>query len=107
MSRYGLIGSLRAHPGQREELLAILKEGAEVVAEVPGCEVYIVSTTPGDEDAVWFMEVWTSEADHKASLADSRIRAIIDRAMPLIAGMGDQVVLEPVIGKGLLAPSRS
>ncbi len=105
MSRYGLIGSVRAHSGKRDELLAILKEGAETVAGVPGCEVYIVSTSPGDEDAVWFMEAWTSEVDHKASLSDSRIRAIIDRAMPLIAGMGDQVVLEPLVGKGLLATS--
>lgn len=102
MPRYGLVGSLRAHPGQRDDLLAILREGAEAVADVPGCEVYIVSTSPDDDDAVWFMEAWTSEEDHAASLTDQRILEIISRARPLIAGMGNRVVLEPVAGKGLL-----
>lgn len=105
MGRYGLFGSLRANPGQRDELLAILREGAALVAETPGCDVYIVSTSPDDADSVWFMEAWRSEADHAASLTDACILAVIERARPLIAGMGDRVVLEPVAGKGLGAAS--
>lgn len=100
MSRYGLFGSMRAHPGKRDELLAVLRDGAKIVADVPGCEVYVVNTSP-DDDKFWIYEAWRSEADHDDSLQDSRIRDVIDRALPLIAEMGDRVVLQPVMGKGL------
>ena len=101
MSRYGLFGSLRAQPGRRDELVALLREAVDLVADAPGCEVYIVSTSPDDADAVWIMELWASEADHDAVLRDDRIRQLIERARPLIAGMGDRVVLEPLAGKPL------
>lgn len=103
MNRYGLIGSIDAQPGRRDALLAILEEGASTVSDVPGCEVYIVSTSPEHPDSVWVMEVWRSQADHDASLNDERIREIIDRARPLIAGMSHRVVLQPVTGKGLVS----
>lgn len=102
MSRYGLFGSFSAHPGKRDDLLAILMEGIDSVAQAPGCEAWIVNISPDDEDKIWIYESWRSEADHGASLGDERIREIISRAMPLIAGMGDRVVLQPLGGKGLL-----
>lgn len=102
MSRYGLFGSLSAHAGKREELLVILREGLSSVGDAPGCETYIVNISPDDAEKIWIYEAWSSEAEHNASLQDPRIRDIITRAMPLIAGMGDRVVLEPLAGKGLL-----
>lgn len=101
MSRYGLFGSLNAVPGQRDALLEVLMDGLPLVAEAPGCEMYFFSVSPDDADAIWITEVWRSEADHNASLQDERIREIITRAMPLVAGMGNRVVLEPLAGKGL------
>ncbi len=101
MIGYGLFGSLRAHPGKRDELLAIVREGALFVAEAPGCEVYIINVSPDDNDKIWFYESWRSEQDHDNSLHDSRIRDVIDRALPLIAGMEDRVILQPLVGKGL------
>jgi quinol monooxygenase YgiN len=101
MSRYGLFGSFRAHPGKRDELLEILLEAAEQTRDAPGCEVWIVSTSPEDTDSIWVTEVWRSEADHAASLTGEETREMIARAMPLIAGFGDRYVLEPLAGKGL------
>jgi quinol monooxygenase YgiN len=101
MIRYGLFGSLRAHPGKRDELLTIVSEGAQFVAEAPGCEVYIINVSPDDDEKIWFYESWRSEQDHDNSLHDSRIRDVIDRALPLIAGMEDRVILQPLVGKGL------
>jgi quinol monooxygenase YgiN len=101
MSHYGLFGSFRAHPGKRDELLALLREGATFVAEASGCEVYIVNVAPDDDDKVWIYESWRSEGDHDDSLQDSRIRDVITQALPLIAEMGDRVVLQPLMGKGL------
>ena len=105
MSRYGLCGIMKAHPGQRDVLLGLLLEAADVVAGMPGCEVWIVNTMPDDPDAIWVTEVWRSEADHAASLTGDAVRAIIARARPLIAEPGDRFRLEPVGGKGLTAAS--
>jgi quinol monooxygenase YgiN len=105
MSRFGLCGIMRAHPGQRDALLDELLQAADLVADLPGCEVWIVNTMPDDPDAIWVTEVWRSEADHAASLANDAVKAVIARARPLIAGFGERFTLEPVAGKGLTAPS--
>lgn len=101
MARYGLFGSFTAHPGKRDELLDVLREGALLVKDAPGCEVYVVNLSPDDPDKIWIYEAWLSEVDHNASLELPGIREVINRALPLIAGMGDRVVLEPIVGKGL------
>jgi quinol monooxygenase YgiN len=106
MSRYGLCGIMKAQPGQRDALLDVLLDAADLVANLPGCEVWIVNTMPDDPDAIWVTEVWRSEADHAASLAGDDVSAIIARASPLIAGFGERFTLEPVGGKGLIDPAR-
>jgi quinol monooxygenase YgiN len=97
---------MKAHPGQREALLDILLEAAGLVADLPGCEVWIVNTMPDNPDAIWITEVCRSEADHAASLTGDDVRAVIARARPLIAGFGERFTLEPVAGKGLINPAQ-
>jgi quinol monooxygenase YgiN len=94
---------MKALPGQGDALLALLLQAADLVATAPGCEVWIVNRVPDDPDAVWITEVWRSEADHAASLTVEAVREIITLARPLIAGMGERFILEPVSGKGLAA----
>jgi quinol monooxygenase YgiN len=106
VSRFGLCGIMKAQPGQRDALLAILLEAADLVADLPGCEVWIVNTMPDDQDAIWVTEVWRSEADHAASLTGNDVKAVIARARPLIAGFGERFTLEPVAGKGLTGPAQ-
>ena len=105
MSRFGLCGIMKAQPGQRDALLDILLEAANLVADLPGCEVWIVNRVPDDPDAIWITEIWRSEADHAASLTGDDVKAIIARARPLIAGLGERFTLEPVAGKGLTDPA--
>ena len=107
MSRFGLCGIMRAHPGQRDALLDELLQAADLVADLPSCEVWIVNAMPDDPDAIWVTVVWRREADHAASLTNDAVKAIIARARPLIAGFGDRFTLEPVAGKGLTPPSPS
>ncbi len=51
---YGLIGKMKARPGQRDALIAILLDG---IAAMPGCLSYIVASDPADADAIWITEV--------------------------------------------------
>ena len=100
MSAFAMHGKLLAQPGQRNALIDLLLEAAEMVGQMSECRLYLVST--GDErDAVWVTELWDSEEAHARSLERSDVRALIRRGRPLIAGMSDQARLTPVGGKGL------
>lgn len=95
---YGLIGRMRAAPGKRAELLAILLEGTEAM---PGCLSYVIAEDPADADAIWVTEVWDKEESHKASLQLPTVQAAIARARPIIAGFDSHSVTRPVGGVGL------
>ena len=98
---YGLIGKMRAQPGQRDALIAILLEGT---AAMPGCLGYVIAKDKLDVDALWITETWDSQASHKASLALPAVQAAIARGRPLIAGFGERFETEPVGGHGLAKP---
>ncbi|WP_306391981.1 putative quinol monooxygenase [Telluria beijingensis] len=95
---YGLIGKLRAHPGQRDALIAILLEGT---AAMPGCLSYVIAKDKADADAIWITETWDSAASHKASLTLPSVQAAITKGRPLIAAFTDRFETEPVGGHGL------
>ena len=95
---YGLIGKMRARPGQRAALAAILLDG---VAGMPGCLSYVVAEDPADADALWITEVWTDADSHKASLTLPSVRDAIARGRPLIAGFESHVETRPLGGHGL------
>ena len=95
---YGLIGSFSAHPGKRDDLIALMTAGT---VNMPGCLSYVVAKDPTDADKLWITEVWDSAESHKSSLAIPTVAATIKQAMPLIAGFGDHNETVPVGGHGL------
>ncbi|MDG2523355.1 putative quinol monooxygenase [Caulobacter segnis] len=95
---YGLIGKMKATPGQRDALIGILLEG---VSGMPGCLSYVVSKAPDDADAIWITEVWDSADSHKASLKLPSVQAAIAKGRPLIAAFESHVETTPVGGHGL------
>jgi len=94
---YGLIGQMKATPGQRDTLVAILSEST---AGMPGCLSYIVAKDAADPDALWITEVWTDPASHAASLKLPAVQAAIAKARPIIAGFGHRFETVPVGGIG-------
>ena len=95
---YGLIGKIRATPGRRDELAAILLEST---GDMPGCLSYVVANDAGDPDACWITEVWEDRASHQASLSLPAVQQAIARARPIIAGFGERFETEPLGGHGL------
>jgi quinol monooxygenase YgiN len=98
---YGMIGKLKAKPGSRDELIAILLEGSSAM---PGCLSYVVAKDSSDADAIWITEVWESRASHAASLGLPSVRSAIVRGRPLIASFGERFEMQPVGGHGLALP---
>lgn len=95
---FGLIGKIRAHPGQRDALAAVLLSG---MRGLPGCLSYVVARDPEDEDALWVTEAWRSREAHRASLERPEVRDAITRGRPLIRAFETRVETEPVGGHGL------
>jgi len=92
---YGLIGKMRARPGQRDALVALL---GPATRSMPGCLSYVIAKDLADPDALWITEARESPEWHKASLALPAVREAIGRARPLIAGFGERFETEPVAG---------
>ena len=99
---YGLIVKLIAVEGKREELVAILLEGA---AGMPGCLSYVVAKDAGDANAMWITEVWDSKSSHDTSLLLQSVKDAIAKGRPLIASFSNSVVTTPVGGHGLVLPT--
>ena len=100
MALYGLTGAFLTAPGKRDELVAHMLEAAQLMGAVPGCLLYLVSTTE-HVDEVAITELWTDEAAHEASLQAPGVGELIGRARPVIAGMSGRSVLTVLGGKGL------
>ncbi len=90
---FGLIGKMRAAPGKRADLVAILTEGTQAM---PGCIHYIVAEDEAEPDAIWITEVWDKEESHKASLQLPEVKAAISKGRPLIAGFDMSARIRPV-----------
>lgn len=99
-SLYGLIGKIRAQPGQRAALAALLLEGT---AAMPGCLSYVVAEDPADADALWITEVWQDASSHQASLALPAVQAAISKGRALIAGFESRTETTVLGGHGLSA----
>jgi len=98
MSKYGLHGKLTASEGNRDTLADILLEASQLVSSAPGCQVYLISTDDADEHSVWVTEVWDSQVEHDNSLKDQKVRALIAKAMPLLAGKPEKGQILRVLG---------
>ena len=92
---FGLIGKMRAAPGKRGDLIAILGESTEAM---PGCLSYIVAEDASDPDGIWITEVWDNQASHKASLQLPSVQSAITKARPIIAGFDMSVKTNPIAG---------
>jgi quinol monooxygenase YgiN len=89
---YGLIGQMKAQPGKRDELLAILAEGTTAM---PGNIAYIIGADIADPDGLWITELWTDKEAHAASLKLPSVQAAIAKGRPMIAGFGTRAEFLP------------
>jgi quinol monooxygenase YgiN len=97
---YGLISSMTAASGRRDDLIAIL---SAAVSDMPGCLSYVVARDANDENTIWVTEVWDSKESHDASLKLPTVAKAVSAARPLIAGFGNRVITTPIGGYGLAA----
>ncbi|WBY08552.1 putative quinol monooxygenase [Sphingomonas sp. 7/4-4] len=90
---FGMIGKIKAQPGKRAELIAILTSGT---GTMPGCRAYLIAEDVKDADAIWITEIWDDASSHKASLQLPAVREAIAKGRPLIAGFELSAETRPV-----------
>ena len=90
---YGIIGKMIAQDGKRDELIAIMLDGAR---DMPGCISYVVAKDSTDGNAFWITEVWESQGSHSASLSLDSVQQAIAKGRPLIAEFAERFETEPV-----------
>ncbi len=101
-TKYGLFGKLKATSGKGDELASILLEASGLMANAPGCHIYMVSQDTQDDTLIWITEVWDSREDHDNSLSIAGVKELISRAMPLLEGKPESGITLTVLGgKGL------
>lgn len=96
---YGLIGTIEAKPGERDNLINILLEG---ISGMPGCLSFIVSEDVNNENVIRITEVWDSEESHRASLSLPSVQEAISKGRPHIDQFGERIKTKPVGGHGLV-----
>ena len=103
MSKVGRYVHFTAREGLRDALVGNLLGAARLLGDAPGCELYLINTSPTDPDTVWVTEVWSTQAELDASLTLDGVKAVIQRVLPLLVGPPGRIDLSPVGGKGLAA----
>jgi quinol monooxygenase YgiN len=101
MGRVGRYVQLKAREGQRDALVEHMLGAAQLLVDVPGCELYVINTSATDADAVWVTEVWSTQAALDSSLTIESVKASVEQVVPLLAGPPDRIDILPVGGKGL------
>lgn len=95
---YGLISEILSAPGRRNDLVAVLLEGAR---NMPGCRAYLVAADATRDDAIWVTEVWDSREAHARAVASPAVQAAIAKGAPLIAGFANHAETVPLGAVGL------
>ena len=90
---------MNAKPCRGADLAEILLKAARDLAADPGCLLYLVNRQKDDPDTVWVTELWRSQADLDATLAQVRESSEVGAAMEIVAS-SQLVDLELLGGKG-------
>jgi quinol monooxygenase YgiN len=98
--KFGMQVVMTAQAGKGEELAQIMLNASNAVSTLKGCEIYIVQVAANDSDKILIAEVWASQKDQQASLANQEVRDLISQARPLIA-VREHIPAKPLGGKGL------
>jgi mannose-6-phosphate isomerase-like protein (cupin superfamily)/quinol monooxygenase YgiN len=96
------IATFHAGPGNADRLAEALLRASTLVAEAPGCELWLVQRDRGDTDTVRVCETWSSRNHCDAALALPGVRANVAEVMALVDRAPDVVEGEPLGGARML-----
>jgi quinol monooxygenase YgiN len=103
MSKLARFAKFPARPGQGDQLAERLLRAASLIAEAPGCELWLVHRDDADRDTICVTEMWASREQCDAALELPGVPENVATVMALLAGTPELLSTEPVGGARLLA----
>jgi quinol monooxygenase YgiN len=103
MSKIAMIAKLTAADGKRADLVAALEKIFPQVEQEVGTEAYVLHEDAGDENVVWFYELYADNdalAAHGASDAMKEMMGSLGGG--LVGAAPEMHLLRPVRGKGVV-----
>ena len=101
VNRFGMTTRVTVQPGQREVLVDLLLAIAVRVEAIPGCYLYVVSTSEEEPEAVWVSEAWRSKAQYEIWMSRPDVMQLFGAMAPLVAARSEPILVVPVGGKGI------
>jgi quinol monooxygenase YgiN len=98
---HALINKLTAKDGQRGRVVEILVESGRLFDDNEACLLYLVTASEDDPNVIWVVDLWTSEEAHTEALQAPELKPHVERAMPHLKGMPEQIKVRPRGGKGI------
>jgi quinol monooxygenase YgiN len=96
---YALLNRLTAKPGQRDTVVQYLIESGELFTGNTACLMYLVAQPADDVDTIWVVDLWTTREAHAEALQAPELQPYVEKTMPLLEGMPEQIELTPRGGK--------
>jgi quinol monooxygenase YgiN len=88
---------LRARPGRRDDVVALLRNYANTLDGEPGTELFAVAVDPGDDDAIWLWEEFTDSEAVAGHFRHDFFRALQLEMADLLAEPAAARPLAPVL----------
>lgn len=82
---YAVFATLKAHPGQAETVLQLLRDLAAPTRAEPGCQLYVFGPGP-DADTVVMMERYIDKDALKSHFASAHFKALGPQLMACLDG---------------------
>jgi quinol monooxygenase YgiN len=82
---FSVYGRLTAHPGRRDELIALLHEGFRAGGDGSGLLTYTINTVPDEPDTIWMTQLWADKEAHDATTRSAPVAAVSQRLPALLA----------------------
>jgi quinol monooxygenase YgiN len=98
--------TFHARPGHGEEPAGHLLHAATFVAELPGCEMWLVDRDQADPETIRICETWASQEQSDAALNLREVREHAAQVMALLSRAPDVVACEPRGGARVVRSSK-
>ena len=101
MTKVALVAKMTAAAGKRDELVEAFGTLYDAVAQEEGTEIYALHLDGGNEDVVWFYELYRDMDALTAHGTSEAMQAMGPVMGPLLAAQPELTFLTPVRAKGL------
>ncbi|MCP3853155.1 MAG: antibiotic biosynthesis monooxygenase [Actinomycetia bacterium] len=101
MAKTAVIAKITAAEGKRDELAAGLQKMLPVVEGEAGTEIYALHADKGDENILWFYELYTDDEALGVHGASDGMKETMGSLRDLFGARAEIILLDPVAAKGI------